>query len=389
MICFGLVRTAVVMAVCTYISLIPSISAVAADRILVSHSATDSPRVEEQYKQQAPIKIGVLLPTDGVTSAYEASLQIAIDTIRQQLKENKTLPQIEFVEAKLFNSELQNNREIKNLIQKDVDAIIAPNFLSALLTASPDKLDVLPLVSKANKTHELAIAGETSLYSNLSEHSSIIRTIQKLKFRGRLEQVVVMYDTTDPFGRFGYDVIVDILSKEKASFSTEIFSAKNVDFIAKLEAIKEASPHTTVIIVGNTEDVADVIVRAQNDIGLTGNVLGFIGDGNPAVYDLADPGEGNYDVSGVAWDVVPAKELSDLVVSQFNNDRFAAEAYIAIWTILSGISNETLDERAEIRAAFTEHEGHHLETPSARLAAWFYRYARDSIDQTIRTLNSL
>lgn len=353
-----------------------------------AYDAVHGPDDAALYQQNISLRIGVLFPQDGIASAYGASLQTAIDTIREQLKANPSLPRIEFIEAKLLNSESRNAAAIGRLISRDVDAIIAPNFLSALITASPEKLDVLPLVSRADKTHELAWTGESSLYSDLTQHSVIIRTIQKLKFRSRLEQVVVMYDPTDAFGRSGYDVIVEVLSNEKASFSTEIFSAGNIDFLAKLSTLKEETPQATVIIVGKTADVADVIIQAQDEVGLTGNVLGFIGDGNPAVYDLADQAS-NREISGVAWDVVPQQNFANLVVAHFDNDRFAAEAYIAIWTILNGVGDEHPPSRAGIRNAFIEHEGHNLEEPSASLVSWFYQLTRNSINQGIKGLGSL
>lgn len=365
-----------------------SASALAAERTGQIYDQLQKPDATEQNQQEARVKIGILFPKDGILSAYDTSLQTAIDAVRKQVAEIDSLPQVEFIEAELISSESQNNAEIERLIQEGVSAIVAPNFLSALITASSDELEILPLVSKANKTHELAFTGESSLYSNLSEHSVIIRTIQKLKFRSRLEEVVVLYDPTDAFGRFGYDVVVDVLSKEKASFSTEIFSADNVDFLVKLAELKEESPKATVIIIGKTNDVADVLIQAQDEIGHTRSVLGFIGDGNPAVYDLADR-EGVSQISGAAWDIVPQKELSDLVVKQFNNDRFAAEVYIAVWTILRSINEEYPPTREGIHNAFVEHEGHNLEEPSAQLVAWFYRTTRDSINLMIRNLNSL
>lgn len=342
---------------------------------------------EAGEQQSAPIKIGILFPKEGILSAYDDSLRRAIDAVREQIAESDSLPQVEFVEAELISSEAQNNAEIEKLIKEDVSAIIAPNFLSALFTALPNDQDILPLVSRANQTHELAFTGESSLYSDLSEHSVIIRTIQKLKFRGSLEQVVVLYDPTDAFGRFGYDVVVDVLSKEKASFSTEIFSADNVDFLAKLAELKEESPKATVIIIGKTNDVADVLLQAQDEIGLTRSVLGFIGDGNPAVYDLADREEDGQ-ITGAAWDIVPESGLAHLVTQQFNNDRFAAEVYIAVWTIVHSINDEYPPTREGIHNAFVEHEGHNLEEPSAQLVAWFYRSTRDSVNSMIRALSA-
>lgn len=336
-----------------------------------------APRASDVFfsAQQQPntLTIGVLYPKNGAVSAYAASLAIAIESITAQTEQNQRLPQIDFIQGKLSSNEAQNSLEINKLIALGADALIAPNFLSALIIATQDNLDVVPLVSNTSRTLDLVLTGEDSIYSNLSEHSVIIRSIQKLKFRSRLQEVVLMYDQADIFGRVGYEVAAATLSSENVPFSTELFDANRIDVLDKLEALKQESPHSTVIIVGNTEDVAEVIFQAHDEIGLTGSVLGFIGDGNPAIYDLADR-ETAQKLSGVAWDVVPFPALTELVAAdKFSGDRFAAAAYMAVWTAIIGLGEEHSAGRAGIRNSFIDHQGKYLEAPSADLAAWLFQ----------------
>lgn len=343
--------------------------------------------VASENPSLAPIKIGVLYPTEGAASAYVESLQKAIDAVTTQLTQNPNLPQVEFISAALSNNEASNRRVIRQLISEDVIALIGPNLLSAMITASPKKLNVIPLVAKVGLTSDLVLAGENTLYADLSTNLELQRSIQRLKYRGNLGHVIMLYNPRDQFGQLGYQIAVEILTAEKASFSTEIFSDGATDFVSKLEKIKDDAADATIVIVARGDDVADVIFRAHEEVGLTGEIIGVLGDGNPAIFDLADSSS-LMGATGTGWDITPTAALTNLASEQFGADRFAAESYLALWSLIHSIDHSVSQPRATVRNTFVTEGSDYLERSTARFADWWLKAVHNSVSSLDKRLSS-
>lgn len=329
--------------------------------------------------QEETIKIGVLYPKEGAVSAYEDSLGLAIEAVREQIQGNAALPRIEFLSGFLVNNQAENQRSINNLVSEGVVAIIAPNLLSALITAAPGKLDVVPLVAKVDLTANLAAAGEHSLYRNLAQSSEIRSAFQRLKYRGNLANVTLLYDSSDRFGRLVYDLAVQLLTEEGASFATEVFDADKEDVANKLAQISSSTPQATLIVIASAGEVADVIYLAHEEMGITGEIIGILGDGNPTIFDLADTA--NNRVSGIGWDILPATPVATMISERFHSDRFAADSYIAVWTVLKGTDPTVAQPRATVRNALAVHGSQYFDQFTAQLARWWLDAARHALNE--------
>lgn len=344
----------------------------------------------------SPVKVGILTSSEGAISVYSESLKKAVTAFVDQTDQNVTLPQIEFVSATLGQDYEENIKVLSELVTQGVTAIVAPNLLSALITAGPDSVEIVPLVAKVDRTADLALIAENAPSSNFKDHPQIIRTIRKLKFLGALTHVVLMYDAADPFGRGGYEAAVTILTAEHVTFSTELFDSQSVDFWRKLSEIKFEAPDVTVIIVAKTADAAEVLFQAHDKLELKGHVVGLVGEGNPTIYDLADSIE-NESFDGAAWDLNPDATITAAIAEQFSADQFAAEAYFSFWSIALQADDEAPLSRASLRNRLVENGGSHLDKEMYNLATWivhafatgWYNLSNSLTIPQIRQLNGL
>ena len=241
------------------------------------------------------------------TSAWPAAAQ----RVNQLIE-----PKIELIEQNLSGGPEQTEKIFEELAAKDVVAIIAPTYQVELwISSAPGKplqrFSVVDIPSTQSALEQLS--GDLS--AHLMEESVLHDQLRKLKFRGELQEVLLLPVKNDPFSPRGTQVLASLLDRENNPFQNRELSDSAETCSLQLRQIKFDMPEMTLMVSTSSAKAEEIINEARNAIGLAGLIIALTGDYQPTIFGLGEENSQN-EIAKHMWPI----RMEPSYITQLSSD---------------------------------------------------------------------
>jgi branched-chain amino acid transport system substrate-binding protein len=307
-----------------------------------------------------PIKVGVAQALTGPFAMNTQSIRNGIELAANEVNESKFLGQgtLQLVWEDTTGDKKGAVQAFNKLIDEEqVVGILGPTLSQSAFLANPlAQAAGVPVIGSSNAASGVTDIGNYIFSTDLPEAQLIANTVQQTKEALDLKKVVIIYDETNAFSQTSYAAFKQALANEEIEVSGVLtLAAGDTDFSEQLAEVKRLEPDA-IILSALPKEAVQLILQTRKQ-GLT--EVPFIGDSNfntPQIFEQSKTPL-NGIISGAAWNLTNPSGNTRQFVRDYEAeygslpDRFAAQAYTALWALATALRQADSTDRSALRDA--------------------------------------